>query len=179
MKMSRKSQQEIVGFVIIVVIIVIVGVVFLGMFLKSGGGVAREDAELSNFLVSSAKLTTDCVKGNEPNYMTLGELAEDCFLKKKCLDGRSSCDVLKDSYGRLLEKEWAVGTRGLKGYEMIFYYQEFLETEEGEEEYGPRQEFMDISAGNSSVCDVKRAGSYAVNIGNGDIVTELETCREQ
>jgi len=176
-KINRKSQQEIVGFVIIVVIVMIIGVVFLGMFLKPKGGIAREDAEISNFLVSSAKITTDCVKGNEPNYRTLGDLTEDCFLRRKCLDERDSCEVLKEGYEKLLNETWTIEFRGMKGYAMSFYYQEFIDTEDGLE-YAPKQVFLEISEGNSSVCSVRRAGSYAVDIGTGDIVSELETCKK-
>lgn len=179
-KTRKKSQQEIVGFIIIVIIVVIVAVVFLGMYLKPRGGVSMADAQISNFLLSSAKVTTDCVKGSEPNYRTLGELTEDCFAKRRCLDERDSCNVLRESYEKLLDETWTAGEeRPIRAYKMSFYYQAFIESEEGEEaegEYGPKEVFLKIEKGNSTICGSRRAGTNAVNVGKGDIVAELEIC---
>jgi hypothetical protein len=161
---NKKAQQEIIGFVIIVVIIAVVGVIFLGLNIRNSIKKGTIDAEISNFLSSSIKITTPCIKGNEPNYRNLGEVAEDCFDNAKCLDNKESCEVLNSSYSEMLAGNWKVGGP-IKAYRMKVYY----EQEEN------RKPLTEIESGNWT-CSSTRTGEESIMKGDGDIIFLLELC---
>ena len=87
-----RSQQETIGFIVIVLMVIIVGIIFLGISLRKGTReVVAVDAELANFLSASSSYVTDCAKDYEPNYGKLGDVVEDCYNNdRKCLDGKSN-----------------------------------------------------------------------------------------
>jgi hypothetical protein len=170
--MRKKAQQEIVGFMIIILIVVIIGVIFLGIFLRKSPGVITDDAEISNFLISSGKYTSQCYKDYEPNYRSLEELAADCYANKDCGNGESSCDELKKEYGEMLSRLWTAGeNRPIKYYKLAFSYEENLNETNG-------KEFLQIKEGNVSYCKYnRRMGSNTINSASGDISIELEVCK--
>lgn len=168
-KKHRKAQHEMTGFIIIIVLVMIIGVIFLGIFLRKTAPIVVIDAETSNFLISSASLTSDCAYNYEPNYRTVEELAVDCYDKKDCLDGRNSCDVLTSIYTEILPKFRPAGT--LVSYKMSFSF-----TQSDNETETRSDVFMKIDSGNMTSCDSKRSGRNMISIEGGDIIQQLDIC---
>jgi len=94
---SKKAQEEMVGFVMIVVIVAIVFLIFLGIFIRNRAPTTSNDArDLSQFLDSVMEYTSNCVV-SEPNYASVGELISYCYAKDLCSNGNSSCNILNDT----------------------------------------------------------------------------------
>lgn len=176
----KRSQQEAVGFVIIIMIVLIIGVIFLGISLRNKDkSVSYEDAEISNFLVASSSYTTDCYKDNEPFYRTLGDLTKDCYLRDfkqiVCPNGKNACDVLNSTYSEMMNYFAPAGK--LVYYKLSFYQEKLVESDdplaEMEKQKSP---FMDIALGNSNKCGTKRAGRTQISADEGNVITELEIC---
>ncbi|MDP1695561.1 MAG: hypothetical protein Q8L29_01455 [archaeon] len=108
---KKKSQEEIVGFVLIVVIVSIILVVILGILMRKPA-ISSDNLEVSQFLESMMKYTTKCAIGYEPNYASIGELIGDCYDDKTCTSGDKACAVLEDSFNKILESSWPVSAEG-------------------------------------------------------------------
>jgi len=174
---AKKSQQEIVGFLIIVLMVVIAGVIFLAISLRPQSTIAKDDADIANFLTSSARFTSDCYSSNNVKYKTLEDLTEDCFNSptKKCDDGREVCKVLNQTYSEILKKVWLASEVGaVKYYELQSYYQTNIS-----DSIDRQPAFVDIISGskNTSGCITRKAGQRIISSGSGVIVTELELCK--
>lgn len=166
---NSKAQHEMTGFIIIVVMVMVIGVIFLGMSLRKHQPIVTIDAEISNFLIASDAITSDCAQTHEPNYRTLEELAIDCYTVKTCLDSRNACDVLTTIYNELLPKFKPAGT--INSYKLTYYFEQ-----SNNNETRPNS-FLSIgsSSGNQN-CSSRRAGRNIISISGGDIAQELELC---
>ena len=120
----KRGQEEIVGFVLIMVIMAIVFLIFLGISIRRNTeGVGSESAEIYQFLESSMEFTTSCLYSSAPDYLTLGELFEYCYNGNKCLDGKSSCEILNNTLKGILKGSWNVEDESnVKGYELLAVY---------------------------------------------------------
>ncbi len=167
---EKKGQQEIVGFILIVVIIVVIGVIFLGISLRNAnGGVIQDDVEMTNFLSSSMKYTTDCIL-REPFYSELGDIAEGCYSNRVCADSRTACEVLNQTYRSMIEKLWIVGSdRPLKYVSINAFYQSDIEDQDTKQ-----PDFFFTESGNESLCSVKRAGRFF-----GGMIVEMNVCKSE
>jgi hypothetical protein len=157
---------------VIIVMVMIIGVIFLGIFLRKNKPIVTIDAEISNFLISSAAYTSDCAQDYEPNYRSVEELAVACYAAKGCLDGRNSCDVLRDFYNEMLPKLRPAGT--INSYKMNFAF-----LQEGNESEALPTPFLSIKSAGIDVtqtCSSTRAGRNIISISGGDIIQELELC---
>lgn len=177
-KMIRKSkigQQEILGFVMIIMIVVVVAVIFLGISLRKGDKelISTEDLEISNFLSSSLKYTSDCVV-KEPFYGDLGEVIEGCYSGKSCSDGRTACEVANQTYSDMINSLWPAGAeRPIKYTSLDIYYSET--TEEGE---GTRAlSMLKLEQGEPNQCVIKRAGRQQIYNYPGNIIIEFSVCK--
>jgi hypothetical protein len=168
-KIEKKAQHEMTGFVIIIVLVMVIGVIFLGIFLRKTKPIVVIDAETSNFLISSAAITTDCSQGYESNYRTLEELAIDCYGGSSCLDGRTSCELLTSIYQEILPKFRPAGT--IKSYKMSF---SFLQA--GNESEVLLEPFIKIGSINASSCASKRSARNPISVSGGDIIQQLDIC---
>jgi len=170
---NKKSQQEIVGFMIIIVIVVIVGVIFLGIYLRGDKQIVKDDAELRNFLTSSLRYTSECYKDNEPNYRTLEDLAIDCYQnngRTTCLNG-TSCSVLNSTYNWLLARLWPSGKdRPIKYSKMTFEYARNSSDYSG-------NKFMTIKQGNETGCLSVKSAEQALSLEEGNILVNIEICK--
>lgn len=171
---KKNSQQETVGFIVIVLMVMILGVILLGLSLRKGQyEVIATDSEIANFLSASAEYKTTCALDYEPHYRILGDVAVDCYSNDRaCLDGRKSCSVLNDTYKEIIANFRPGGTP-LVYYKLSFYYQANLN-----ESLGEAHRFGDIiESGNISKCSSKRAGRNDISIGGeGNIIELLEVC---
>lgn len=172
---NKRSQNETVGFILIVMLVVIVAVIFLGIALRKNNPNIATDAEISNFLTASAQYTTDCYMNSIPNYRRINDLEKDCYYRNfeqvKCMAGMNACDVLNKTYSDMLT-EFRPGGKVLSYYKMDFYYSS------GSGEKTPFG--SDIVFGNLSGCLSRRGATVEIS-GNEDksrIVTEIDVCEE-
>ena len=119
---SKRSQEEMVGFVLIIVLVAVIVLVFLGISLRKTGEI-RQNKEIENFLHSSLLYTTSCYKSPEI-VLNLKDLIGSCYDNDKCLDERNSCDVLNEVFVELIDKSWNIGENSLEKAYIINIYEE-------------------------------------------------------
>ncbi len=94
MKRNKKSQHEILGFVLIVLIVSIIGVIFLSLYIAKGKNTKQTSVEISNLLEASMYYTTDCAIGSFPKYQELQDLIKKCYdnPSERCIS-RDNCET--------------------------------------------------------------------------------------
>jgi hypothetical protein len=113
----KKGQEEIVGFAMIIIIVSVILLIFLGFSLSSSNKESVESYEVSSFIQSFLQYTTDCRDNLE--YLSIQKLIFSCYSNERCLDERSSCDVLNSTLKNLVSTTWKIeGDRPVKGYEL-------------------------------------------------------------
>lgn len=174
-KMNKKSQQEIIGFVLIMLIILVVAVIFLGIMLRKDKPEMSTSSELNKFIITTKAYTTDCAKDYAGDYRSLEDLILYCYSANfYCFDERDPCEVLNSTYSSILDSPYtwqADEDRPIKGYNFEIYFQE--EINDSTTKQSP---IIDIEAGSLEVCKVKRAGMDFQRSGIGNLVTRLEIC---
>lgn len=100
MKQNRKSQEEMVGFVMIVVLIIVIGVIFLFISMRNTSE-SYDNSKINSFLESLLIYTTDCQKNNI-SYESMTDLIDSCRLGDYCLDGTPSCDKLNETLKNII-----------------------------------------------------------------------------
>jgi hypothetical protein len=122
---SRRAQEEIVGFVLVILLVSVVFLVFLGISFRSDSSVGQESIEIYQFLESVMEHTSECAIGFEPDFSSLGELLEECNEGRRCVNGKDACDVLNESLRSVLDASWNIGPEAtIKGYEFSSVYSE-------------------------------------------------------
>jgi hypothetical protein len=118
MRMRKKAQEEIIGFVLIVVIVAIIFLVFLGIFARQKAPVTqKESTDVSQYLESMMEYTSDCAISYVPAFSNLGTLVKDCDSKFMCQSGKSACETLNRTLREAIEMTWKIGAdRPIKGY---------------------------------------------------------------
>lgn len=112
---SKKSQEEMVGFGIIIAIVAIILLVFLWFALTGGENENLNDYKAESFLKSSLQYTSECegVRG----FFDISDLAYECDQGRACLNNVTSCEVLEKNLEEMLEEAWK-GDGTVKGYEL-------------------------------------------------------------
>lgn len=161
---SKRSQNEIVGFVVIVVIVVIIGLFFLAFYLRREPA-RTESKNTQNFLKASMKYTTNCNVDIIP--LDLKELIKRCYNQQEC-GQTNSCNLLNQTFSEILEKTWKINSDNpINYYHLNIYYRQ------GEEEI-TNQEIMTIEKGN---CTGSKTGAEEFyRHENGNIFVTLEIC---
>jgi len=169
----KRSQQEILGFVVIIMLVVIIGVIFLGISIRKGAreDIFTDDAEIANFLSVSKKYTSNCVL-REPFYADLEDMIKACYNHEVCVDERHACSVVEELYSGMLNEMWpADADRPIKYYKLDIYYLADLENPSDK-----RMLTGLIESGDPSLCIGKRGGTSSLFKDSGSIVVELEIC---
>lgn len=115
---SKRAQEEMVGFALIIIIVAVILLIFLSFSLKN----SKEDSigthETSSFVQALLAYTTDC-REDQDTYYSIQDLIKECVnYDSACLDERKTCDVLNSTIKSILEESWPVGeNRPVKGYE--------------------------------------------------------------
>ncbi len=162
---NKKSQNEIVGFVMIVVIVVIIGLFLLAFYLRREPARA-ESKNVGNFLKASLLYTTSCKVDIEP--LDIKELAKRCYEKRPCGEN-DSCVLLNETFSELLEQAWRIDSnRPVNYYDLSVYYRE----ETGEEV--KNEEMLVLRHGNCTGAKTGAKEFFRHNM--GDIFLELELC---
>ncbi len=118
---NNKSQEEMIGFVLIIVLVAVIALVFLAISLRKPAETQLESKDIRDFLHSSLIYTTSCKKSPEITY-NLQDLIKACGNNDKCLDEKDSCSVLNDTIFNLIESSWQVGEEArYKGYDFKIF----------------------------------------------------------
>lgn len=114
---SKCSQEEMVGFALIIVLVMVILLIFLWLSLRSPAKQDVESYEVERFIQAFLQYTTNC--RNELEYLSVQKLIFACSDEDLCQDGRNSCDVLNRTLQELIEESWKTGDeRPVKGYEL-------------------------------------------------------------
>lgn len=93
----RRAQEEMTGFVAVLVLIAIIFLAFIGFSTRQKTAeTGREINTASNLLGAMLDATTDCAVSFEPEFSTVRDLIKDCYYKSKCLNGRDTCQYLRE-----------------------------------------------------------------------------------
>lgn len=123
---SKKAQEEMVGFAVIIVIVSVIILVFLGFSLKQKDTKITESYELQSFLQVLLQQTIE----QENGVTSIREMIKDCERYE------SNCENLKSILSEILEKSWNVDEESkIKGYLLKIYTEdkEVLLIKEGNE----------------------------------------------
>ena len=113
---TKKAQEEMIGFALIIIIVSVILLIFLGFSLREG----REEVEsyeVESFIQSFLQYTSECEDNLE--FLSVQELISDCSNNKRCLDGKEACDILNETLKGITQESWKTGLeRPVKGYEL-------------------------------------------------------------
>lgn len=114
-RLNKRSQEEMIGFVIIIVLVAVIGVIFLALSMRPSSK-QLSSAELNGFLYSSLKVTSSCYNV-EP--LNLKELVTACQENKVCDDETLACDSLNTTASELIEQAFPIEQDSkYKGYNL-------------------------------------------------------------
>jgi hypothetical protein len=165
---NNRSQQETVGFVLIIVIVTIAGLIFLGFSINTGETTKKTSAEISDFLQASFYYTTNCTTSFIPQYKDMQDLIKSCYKNEKCLDDRMACSVLDETFKEIIKKSFLVSEESKnKAYQGNIYYSV---------EEMPNQGILNISEGNFNNCSSTAGASQSIFMDSGQINVDLEIC---
>ena len=150
LKIRKKGQEEMVGFILIVIIVAVLMLIFLAYFLRQ----PREEQDsykVTSFIQSFLPYTTDC--RDNLDFVSIQRLIFDCNSGDSCLDGRKSCDVLGSTLKSLVEESWKVGNSPIVGYnlQILSNNAEVLIINEGNETKNSQTGLQDFSRGGNSI----------------------------
>lgn len=124
----KKSQQEMVGFVLIVVI-VIIGLLVLMIFVLNQQKVP-ERVMVNNILSSVMRTSTSCALVYEPRYETVRDLFRACYDIKRCTNtNEMACDVLERTIKEMLDEVLVLDSY-ITAYELDFYHSDLVGEQE-------------------------------------------------
>jgi hypothetical protein len=175
-KNMKRSQSEIVGFVVIVVIVVVIGLFLLVFYLRQPT-IRTESIDVQNFLKSSISYTTSCTVGSDPQPLDIGDLMKKCYEGTECVDGKPACDALNDTYADVLDQAWKINSnRPVNYYSLDMYYRVTKESKdlEDEEETIKNEPILNIENGNCTGSIV--GGQNFIYYRGGNIISDLKIC---
>ena len=149
---SKRSQEEMVGFIMIIIIVTVILLIFLGFALRSPQKEIVESYEIEGFIQVFLQYTTDCRDNLE--YLSIKKLIFDCNDGRTCLDGRDTCEVLNSTLTNIIKESWKVeGDRPVKGYGLHITSdgEEMLFIEEGNVTNNYKGAVQDFSRSGSSI----------------------------
>lgn len=142
---GKRSQEEMIGFVVIIVVISVILLVLLGFMLKNPEKAAVENYEIESFIQSSLQYTTECEEQAE--FLSVEQLISACDEGSICDNGKDSCIVLNDSLKNLIDNGWNINKQSaVKGYKfgIIAGEQEKLALKKGNETENYKGGFQDF-----------------------------------
>lgn len=110
---SKRAQEEMVGFALIIIIVAVIILIVISFTLTK----PREEIgsyEIESFLQSLLQHTSDCEYNYE--FLSIQKLISKCETNTKCLDERNTCDVLNEIVKDILDKAWKIENRPPQGY---------------------------------------------------------------
>lgn len=176
MKIGKKSQNEIVGFVVIVLVVTIAGLVFLSLSFGRSETSQKNSIEISNFLSAFSYHTTDCYIDFSPRYLDLQSLIKACYKNERCIDGRMACEAVKTIIPELIKNSFNIRENSPnKAYKLNIYYRVLDESSKT-----PDEEIFKIEQGLFANCTSKISAAQPISsasFAQGIINIELEICK--
>ncbi|MDO8516778.1 MAG: hypothetical protein Q7S33_01515 [Nanoarchaeota archaeon] len=121
--MHKKSQQEIIGFVLIVVLVIVAGFVFLLISLQTPAAEINS-AKINDLIYSTLKYTSKCAISSEPNYDSIEELINSCADNEKCSNlDIVACDYLNQSLTEIIPELIKLESPPVSAYQLKIYRQ--------------------------------------------------------
>ncbi|MFQ5531130.1 MAG: hypothetical protein ACE5ES_00790 [Candidatus Nanoarchaeia archaeon] len=151
-RINKKAQEEMIGFALIIIIVAVILLMFLGFSLRSTPETTIENYEVDSFIQGFLQHTTDCRDNLE--FMTIQKLIFDCVSNEVCLDGRSTCEVLKNTLSEITEESWKIQDTRVKGYMLNITSdnnEKVLVLEKGNKTRNFKGSSQDFSKGGNSV----------------------------
>jgi len=119
-KLRKKSQEEIVGFVLIIVLVAVIVLIFLAISIRKSSGL-QKSKDIENFLHSSLLYAAECKPSPEIVY-DLRDLITACYNNEKCLNEEQACNELNRTFIELIEDSFQIGEESkYKAYVLDVY----------------------------------------------------------
>jgi hypothetical protein len=151
---SKKAQEEMIGFGLIIVIVSVILLIFLGFSMRTSQKEIVENYEAESFIQAFLQYTTDCRDSGDLEYFSIRRLIFYCDNEEMCLDERDSCEVLNSTLKEIVEETWKIeGDRPVKGYELkiVSNEVEMLLLKEGNITNNYKGSMQDFSKGGNSI----------------------------
>ncbi len=112
---TKKAQEEMVGFALIIVIVAVILLIFVGFSLTRKTE-AVESYEVESFIQAMMQQTSDCRDNLE--RLPVQSLILRCRSNGKCIDDRDACQVLKETLEEIMAESWKIGNTPVAGYNL-------------------------------------------------------------
>lgn len=123
---SKRSQEEMIGFALIIIIVAVILLVFLSLSLRQKTHEPIESYEASSFIQVVLDYTTEY----ESEPLPVKDLI------KKCVKYNGGCETLEVELENILEKSWQLKQDGtMKGYnfKIVLEEEEIFKMQKGNE----------------------------------------------
>lgn len=115
--MKKKSQEETIGFVLIIVLVAVIALVFLAINLRKAP-VKLPSNEVEGLLQSAMRYSSECYASEEIRE-DIKDLITSCSDNGLCLSGESSCSVLNRTLSGILKESLNPGAESqVKSYNL-------------------------------------------------------------
>ena len=170
---SKCSQEEMVGFILIVVLVSVIALVFLGISIIRQPKQEYKSNEVSNFLGSFLQYTTACESRYLP--LSMADVIKECAENeaKECGNGELACSVMNRTTEQMLSAAWPYGNESyLKGYEFNI---DVISRMNDTGEIVIIEQLAKIEKGNCNVV-IKTGADKLLPFGNDDVRIKLNAC---
>lgn len=113
---SKRAQEEMVGFALIIIIVAVILLIFVGFAITRPEGERVESYEVESFVQSMLQYTSDC--SDNLGKLSIQDLIFDCRSNLKCLDNRNTCEVLDETLNEIMAESWKIGNTPVMGYDL-------------------------------------------------------------
>lgn len=169
----RKAQEEIMGFVVVIVLVAVVGLVVLGLSLRTSNGNAPESLVISQFLSSSMEYTTGCGLQYSTDYVSLASLLDACRQNRTCVSGGNACQIAENTLATLIEQ----GLRVAPAQPRSGFTFTAAEITNVTQRTLVKDPFLSLSAGNCTGAAVIRGTEYTTRTAQGVLIRSmLDVC---
>lgn len=118
LKIARKGQSEMMGFMVIILMLVVIGVVFLSFSANDVDSSAVNDFELESFVQSVLGYTTDC-QDSRGDHLPLRKVIFLCGELESCYSGEDACEEMNKTLSPIMSEAWKIGEDWpTKGYSL-------------------------------------------------------------
>jgi len=170
---SKCSQEEMIGFILIVVLVSVIALVFLGISIIRQPKQEYKSSEVSNFLGSFLQYTTTCESRYLP--LSMADVIKECAENeaKECGNGELACSVMNSTTEGILSAALPYGNESyLKGYEFNI---DVISRINDTGEIVIRKQLAGTKKGNCNVV-IKKGGDTLLPFEDDDIRIMLNAC---
>jgi len=112
---SKKAQEELIGFGIIVVIVFVILLVFISIYVRRPQE-NSQNYEIESFISATLDYTSSCEETRK-GFLSVKDLIFECYDNETCVGGKSSCEVLGTTVEGISKESWLLTENSeTKGY---------------------------------------------------------------